>query len=161
MHTRGDMGSWTDIYALGITLYELMFGVDEIPSCMERISDIHNEGLDPLTPAKARDTKQYSESFLILIDNCIAIKAKDRPQNIEEIESVLKDEILPKSEAILEHKDPQFQYEQGDIYYYGKGVKKDYREAFKWYEKAAEQGKCICSKTPWGYVSKWLGCVTR
>ena len=140
MHSRGDMGPWTDIYALGITLYELMFGVDEIPSCMERISDIHSEGVDPLTPAKARDTKQYSECFLTLIDNCIAIKAKDRPQDIEKIEKVLEDEILPKSEVILEHKDPQLQYEQGDMYYYGKGVPTDYEKAIEWYEKAAEQG---------------------
>ena len=131
MHSRGNMGPWTDIYALGITLYELMFGVDEIPSCMERISDIHSESIDPLTPAKSRDTKQYSESFLTLIDNCIAVKAKDRPQNIEKVESVLKDEILAKSEAILERKDPQLQYEQGNMYYYGKGVPKDYEKAIE------------------------------
>ena len=100
MHTRGDMGPWTDIYALGITLYELMFGVDEIPNCMERISDIHSEGVDPLTPAKSRDTKQYSESFLILIDDCIAIKVKDRPQNVEEVESLLTAPPLPKPKLI-------------------------------------------------------------
>ena len=140
MHTRGDMGPWTDIYALGITLYELMFEVSEIPSCMERISDIHNEGVDPLAPAKARDVKQYSESFLMLIDNCIAINTKDRPQDIERVESLLTKEPLSKSETISEHKDPQLQYEQGDMYYYGKGVKKDYEKAFEYYEKATEQG---------------------
>ena len=106
-----------------------MFGADEIPNCAERMSDMYSEGVDPLTPAKARDTKQYSESFLILIDNCIAINAKDRPQNIEEIENILKDEILSKSEAILKHKDPQLQYKQGNMYYYGKGVPKDYEKA--------------------------------
>ena len=40
MYERGDIGPWTDIYALDITLYELMFGADGIPGCTERISDI-------------------------------------------------------------------------------------------------------------------------
>ena len=94
MHERGDMGPWTDIYALGITLYELMFRTDEIPGCTERISDIHSKEIDPLQSAKSRGTRQYSERFLRLIDQCVAIKAKERPQNVEEVENLLTKEPI-------------------------------------------------------------------
>ena len=108
MHESGNMGPWTDNYALGITLYELMFRANEIPGCTERISDIHNEGTDPLKSAKSRGAEQYSEKFLRLVDKCIAIKAKDRPQNIEEIESLLTAAPLPEpklktSEKVQKH----------------------------------------------------------
>ena len=98
MHERGDMGPWTDTYALGITLYELMFKTDEIPGCTERISDIHNEGVDPLKSARSRGIGQYSDRLLRLVDNCIEIKAKDRPQNVEEVKSLLTAEPLPEPE---------------------------------------------------------------
>ena len=100
IHKRDNIGPWTDIYALGITLYELMFRTDEIPSCTERISDIHNRGLDPLKSAKSRGIEQYSDKLLRLVDRCIQIKAKDRPQNVEEIESLLRVVPLPKPEPI-------------------------------------------------------------
>ena len=178
MHERGDMGPWTDIYALGITLYELMFRTDEIPGCTERMSDLYSKETDPLKPAKSEGTSQYSERFLRLIDKCVAIRAKDRPQNIEEVESLLAGEPLPKPELIAKTSreksktnkvvglplimiiltialgivgynyvqniqkvnDPKYQYNQGEMYYHGEGVAQDYKEAFRWYQKAAEQG---------------------
>jgi hypothetical protein len=33
--------------------------------------------------------------------------------------------------------------DKGDIYYNGEGVEKDYDKAFKWYEKAAQQGDAV------------------
>ena len=41
---------------------------------------------------------------------------------------------------IQKKNDPQYQYNQGDMYYYGEGVTQDYEEAFRWYQKAAERG---------------------
>ena len=178
MHERGDMGPWTDIYALGITLYELMFSTDEIPGCTERMSDLYSKETDPLRPAKSKGTGQYSERFLRLIDKCVAIKAKDRPQNVEEVENLLAEKPLSKPELIAKTSkeksktnkvvrlpliiiistiavgivgysyvqniqkvnDPQYQYNQGNMYYYGEGVAQNYEEAFGWYKKAAEQG---------------------
>ena len=140
MHEHGNIGPWTDFYALGITLYELMFGADKIPSCVDRMSGVNSKNIDPLILAKVRGAVRYSNRFLRLIDECVAIKVEDRPQNVEEIENMLKDKILSKSEAILKYKDPQLQYEQGEMYYYGKGVPKDNQKAAMWFRKAAEQG---------------------
>ena len=140
MYKHRNIGVWTDLYALGITLYELMFGADKIPSCVDRMSGVNSKNIDPLILAKVRGAVRYSNRFLRLIDECVAIKVEDRPQNVEEIENMLKDKILSKSEAILKYKDPQLQYEQGEMYYYGKGVPKDNQKATMWFRKAAEQG---------------------
>ena len=39
-----------------------------------------------------------------------------------------------------EHGDPESQFELAAMYYYGKGVSKDYAEAAQRYRKSAEQG---------------------
>jgi hypothetical protein len=39
-----------------------------------------------------------------------------------------------------EHGDAESQFELAAMYYYGKGVSKDYEEAAQWYRKSAEQG---------------------
>jgi TPR repeat protein len=39
-----------------------------------------------------------------------------------------------------ERGDPRSQFELGAMYYYGRGVSKDYIEAVRWYRKSAEQG---------------------
>ena len=140
MHERVNIGAWTDFYALGITLYELMFRASKIPNCDDRMSGMNSKNIDLLTPAKARGTTLYSGRFLRLIDKCVAIEAKDRPQNVEEIEDVLKDKILSKLEVVLKHKDPLFQYEQGEIYYYSERVPKDNQKATECCRKSAERG---------------------
>ena len=42
---------------------------------------------------------------------------------------------------LAEQGDANTQFNLGNMYYEGKGVKQDYAEAVKWYRKAAEQGK--------------------
>ena len=39
-----------------------------------------------------------------------------------------------------EQGDAKAQFNLGDCYYFGKGIKKDYNEAVQWFRKAAEQG---------------------
>ena len=99
MHERGNMGPWADIYALGITLYELMFKASEIPGCTERISDMYSSGIDPLQSAKSRGAGQYSDRLLRLVDKCIEIKTKYRPQNVEEVENLLTERPSLKPES--------------------------------------------------------------
>ena len=91
MH-NGILGAWTDIYALGITLYELVFGDEHIPECTRRMSEVYETGKDPLWQAELRRQKGYSENLLELIDKCIELEATNRFQSIEEIEEVLKAE---------------------------------------------------------------------
>lgn len=47
---------------------------------------------------------------------------------------------LRKFQPLAEQGDAEAQYYLGSLYYYGKGVEKNYVEAKKWYRKAAAQG---------------------
>ena len=90
MYEGGAIGPWTDIYALGITLYELVFGGVNIPGSTERVSKFHGKGIDPLESARSKGKEGYSEKFLELIDKSIEIKAEDRPQSVAAIEALLE-----------------------------------------------------------------------
>ena len=39
-----------------------------------------------------------------------------------------------------ENGDPEYQWCIGFMYDFGKGIKQDYKKAFEWYEKSANQG---------------------
>ena len=71
-------GPWTDIYALGAVVYYAIMGQAPIPSVSRVISD----SLIPLSKAAAG---RYSADFLKAIDLAMAVKPKDRPQNVEEL----------------------------------------------------------------------------
>ena len=45
--------------------------------------------------------------------------------------------------------DAEAQYELGTLYEKGQGVVQDYKQAFHWYKKSAEQGHVVRSTT-WG-----------
>ena len=48
----------------------------------------------------------------------------------------MAERLLPAAER----GNPKAQYNLGVLYHSGKGVAKDFQQAFKWYRKAAEQG---------------------
>ena len=104
MYEGGVIGPWTDIYALGITLYELVFEKANIPGSTERLAEFHSKGIDPLEAAKSKGKSGYSEKFLRLIDKSIEIKAADRPQSVEELE----EKLSLKSEQKLPESDERF-----------------------------------------------------
>jgi len=81
--TRGNQGAWSDIYAMGAVLYQLISGHVPIEST-ERISAIVNNEEDPLEAASVLGKKHYSQKLLIAIDWALSIREKDRPQSIDE-----------------------------------------------------------------------------
>jgi serine/threonine protein kinase len=68
-------GPWTDIYALGVTMYQCITG--EKPA--EVLERLHGGAGQPLA---ARTLPGYSQDFLAAVDAAMAIKPEERPQNL-------------------------------------------------------------------------------
>jgi serine/threonine protein kinase/HAMP domain-containing protein len=71
-------GPWTDIYALGATLYWMVAG--KAPPSAEERSAQH----DPVLPAVQAGQGRFSEAFLKAIDWALQPEAAQRPQTIAE-----------------------------------------------------------------------------
>jgi serine/threonine protein kinase len=81
------LGPWTDIYAVGATLYFCMANVPP-PRASARLKD------DQLEPAAHRGQGRYSPQLLDLIDWCLKLKTAERPQSVFTLQKVLGGELL-------------------------------------------------------------------
>ena len=59
-----------------------------------------------------------------------------------------------ETKAKAEAGDADAQYNLGLMYVLGEGVEQDFKEAVKWYQKAADQGDADSAIQPWVDVSK-------
>ena len=83
-----DMGPWTDIYAIGATLYACL-DAGKTPLA----ADLRMKA-DTLEPAQRRWVRSYSLQLLELIDWCMQIPVKSRPQSVYALQKVLNGELL-------------------------------------------------------------------
>jgi WD40 repeat protein len=85
---KGTPGPWTDVYAIGASMYRCVSGRKPDDS-LERYQAVLKYQVDPLTPATKAGGKDYRPNVLECIDWAIQIYPRDRPQSARELQDAL------------------------------------------------------------------------
>jgi len=85
---KGVPGPWTDVYALGASMYRCIRGKRPTNS-LERYQMILKTQTDPVTPAKVVGKGQYQKFILECIDWALQAYPSDRPKTAKELQNAL------------------------------------------------------------------------
>jgi len=81
-HTRGHIGPWTDLYAIGATMWACFCGKAPPPATKRAEKDKYK-------PAVRQFARYYSPELLEAVDWCLQMDQLARPQNVDELLNVL------------------------------------------------------------------------
>ncbi len=81
-------GPCTDIYAVAAVMYRMITG-EVPPSAQTRSYQVLQNSHDPIIQLAHKYSLNYDIGFLHAIDNALSLKAKDRPQNIQDFQALL------------------------------------------------------------------------
>lgn len=77
-HRQGEVGPWTDLYAIGASMWACMSGRAPPPSPERAVKDT-------LKPAVRTFARRYSKELLQAVDWCLQMNYADRPQSVQEL----------------------------------------------------------------------------
>lgn len=83
-HHKEELGPWTDIYAIGASMYACLAG------STPQSSDLRL-GKDSLVPAVKRWSNKYSRQLLETIDWCMQLEHETRPQSVFQLQRKLSE----------------------------------------------------------------------
>lgn len=154
-----EQGPWTDIYALGATMFRAIVGIPPTDA-IDRSTAISITGRDSYVSTREIGAGKYSKALLRAVDHAMEFNRMDRPQTITEwlgefsrnkqnTETTATQtgagtgapgETAASLRAQAEFGDIDAQSTLGFMYARGVNVEQDLTLAMLWYQMAAEQG---------------------
>ena len=77
-HEKRELGAWTDLYALGASMYACMSGLAPPPAPARQTRDKYR-------PALKTFSRHYSRRLLTAVDWCLEFDYRNRPQTVTEL----------------------------------------------------------------------------